>query len=76
MFQIINLTRFNALALSELLTDEEKTRVTVGKTTAAFDMEPDEALRLLAELRQQRANATQHRSLFAVIRKVRAARHG
>ena len=77
MFKITRLTRMNVDALKVLLTQEESTRVTVASTTAAFDMAPGEAQRLVATLLERAAQSEgrggrNYLSLFAVQRKVDA----
>ena len=78
MIRITRLTRHNITALQELLTDDERSRVTLGQTVAIFDLDLPQTQQLIAtvQLRAAQSSGTAahpYKSLFAVARKVNAA---
>ena len=73
--KLTGLSRTNTRALEELLTDDEKQRVKIGKTVVEFAMPVEEA-GLLVGAAQQRAkdrNAHPYKSLHAVLRRLAEA---
>lgn len=76
--KITGLSGFNVRALQETLTAEEAERVTLGKTTAEFDMDARAAVGLVleAQVRAGEKHGTRghpYASLHAVLRKLRSA---
>lgn len=72
--KITNLTALNVRALDQCLTEQEKAKVTLGKTIAVFEMSKADAVTLVITVRNRQGSRTGHpyQSLHAVLRKVQA----